>query len=735
MSANDVPACVTKLGSITALEPIFDWCATSELRDAVQQLFVFRDNVINCKKVCQVHLKRVLHLRRRLKPLHDFFHYDLQCFDGFATEAPDATHCGAPFRDRKSWCFMQSTRYRRVACALNRLNGLRDVLVHVRSLLKALCSIARDPPDSGLAQSAGRARATLPLSRFAGSATAHAADSSPLPPRPGPEGAAMCCVELVGAPDGESVTLDDAFFNAGAVCPGHEGVHAGPQDGDRASALRDALIRSGAYKYWRVMRLLGAEVEELEATLATVRCAMEREDKRLSDAAAVLDRLTQGGQVQRHPLVPAGPASSSDSVSPSAPASTSPSASVSPSSAPASATPLAAGGGIGHADYLELRVCAGAEAEGVRLEAVQPFGEAAKEYHKASKCVETLQGIAPALADMVVQLRGLGTATTRAFAAGDSDTNAVFGGRGWQRAMQDAAQEAHDVIGRYAPVMAHEMRLGADAAARDARPCGADAALPAAGEQAALEAMCARKMRRLRDACAAADAAPQCRRCCGRFAPFLFEVRPEESGGVRLCVPCCDTIRRDDRVCPRLWAGGGAAGRATAHVFCPHLRVCVTCDPCFERCGPCAVVRGDGVCVRALVRERAARCHVFVDFDLTLCSTKGGARPVPGHHQLDEDLVAAMTLAARAPGGGNVVAVVTRNRHREAIERFLRETDAALVAVRVVSVAGKTAKRAVVLRLMEQAEAQGRPAIFVDDDAREHAAIEPGDNVWRVLFQ
>ena len=60
---------------------------------------------------------------------------------------------------------------------------------------------------------------------------------------------------------------------------------------------------------------------------------------------------------------------------------------------------------------------------------------------------------------------------------------------------------------------------------------------------------------------------------------------------------------------------------------------------------------------------------VFLDFDRTLCTTRGGGSPLVGSHSVDPDLAA---LIAQRPAGS--VHVVTRNSYRDDIKQFLRQS-------------------------------------------------------------
>lgn len=115
------------------------------------------------------------------------------------------------------------------------------------------------------------------------------------------------------------------------------------------------------------------------------------------------------------------------------------------------------------------------------------------------------------------------------------------------------------------------------------------------------------------------------------------------------------------------------------------------------------------------MQDAVDRLHadiVFLDFDRTICSTKGGGNPLQGNHSADPDLVALAALH------GNVH-VVTRNQHTENIKTFLKSHCG--VELPVHSVKGPDGKANVILKLMGETAIKERTAvaIFVDDDIRE----------------
>ena len=54
----------------------------------------------------------------------------------------------------------------------------------------------------------------------------------------------------------------------------------------------------------------------------------------------------------------------------------------------------------------------------------------------------------------------------------------------------------------------------------------------------------------------------------------------------------------------------------------------------------CCLHQGDGADVAALVATMSPPPTLYVDFDRTLCSTRGGS-PLKGNHSIDEELLGA----------------------------------------------------------------------------------------------
>ena len=113
----------------------------------------------------------------------------------------------------------------------------------------------------------------------------------------------------------------------------------------------------------------------------------------------------------------------------------------------------------------------------------------------------------------------------------------------------------------------------------------------------------------------------------------------------------CEQHRRAHGCCPF-----NAACSTLA--FCPHDRKCFVCDA--WSCDACRLTRGDSEDVLALA-EALQPGHIFLDFDRTLATTRGGGSPLQGKHRADPELLGLFsTFRGR-------VHVVTRNSYREEV--------------------------------------------------------------------
>ena len=177
--------------------------------------------------------------------------------------------------------------------------------------------------------------------------------------------------------------------------------------------------------------------------------------------------------------------------------------------------------------------------------------------------------------------------------------------------------------------------------------------------------------------------------------------------------------------------------------WCPHEQRCAACDG--WSCAACRFHQGDGGDVAALAATLRPAA-LLLDFDRSLCSTKGGGSPLRGNHTVDEELLAL--LAQMGPGR---VAIVTRNPHVDDIAAYLGARG--LGHLPVHRVPPRTSKADVVLqgaaacskavakggcvadRAPTVAVAEG-PVLFVDDSIGEHLDVRliNAEHVVRFLF-
>ena len=171
-----------------------------------------------------------------------------------------------------------------------------------------------------------------------------------------------------------------------------------------------------------------------------------------------------------------------------------------------------------------------------------------------------------------------------------------------------------------------------------------------------------------------------------------------------VCLGCEHRVRRDGGALP-IWRHRRPC-QCTPEAWCPHDRRCLACDG--WSCVPCRFHQGDGSDVVGIVESVQPSC-LFVDFDRTLCSTRGGS-PLKGSHSVDDDLLA---LCAQMDGR---VHIVTRNAHVDDIRLFLAERGLPSVPIHRVSKAISKASVVCDPRWTED-EVDDRSVMTVDADA------------------
>lgn len=178
----------------------------------------------------------------------------------------------------------------------------------------------------------------------------------------------------------------------------------------------------------------------------------------------------------------------------------------------------------------------------------------------------------------------------------------------------------------------------------------------------------------------------------------------------------CERKSREAGKCP-------FGKRCKPLAFCPHSKRCFVCDA--WSCSACRLTRGDGEDVAIMV-ERIKPHVVFLDFDRTLATTKGGGSPLQGAHTVDVDLAAMIA-------GHRNVHVVTRNSHKEDIETFLQREG---VEVKMVHSVKRTRSNKCDVVCDPALLPAGETALFVDDDIHEHInpTLMAHPTLHRVLF-
>lgn len=138
----------------------------------------------------------------------------------------------------------------------------------------------------------------------------------------------------------------------------------------------------------------------------------------------------------------------------------------------------------------------------------------------------------------------------------------------------------------------------------------------------------------------------QCRVCRAKYASLWIHRG--------ICWVCEESERNAGR-CPHRAACNPAA-------FCPHRKQCFLCSA--ASCEECCFFYADGEDVQCLV-ERFKPVAIYLDFDRTLCTTRGGGSPLVGNHSLDPGLLSVLSCAPET------ATVVTRNSYRDDIKKFM----------------------------------------------------------------
>lgn len=119
---------------------------------------------------------------------------------------------------------------------------------------------------------------------------------------------------------------------------------------------------------------------------------------------------------------------------------------------------------------------------------------------------------------------------------------------------------------------------------------------------------------------------------------------------------------------------------------------------------------------------------IYLDWDRTFCSTRGGGSPLNGAHTLDAELLALVhdRLATASIGGASPVHIVTRNSYRDDIVEFLRRHGLGTREVPIHTVKKGQSKADTIYKSAgEFLKGHGMKVLFVDDSIEELVEIQP----------
>ncbi len=174
--------------------------------------------------------------------------------------------------------------------------------------------------------------------------------------------------------------------------------------------------------------------------------------------------------------------------------------------------------------------------------------------------------------------------------------------------------------------------------------------------------------------------------------------------------------------------------------------MCLLCDD--ASCSTCRFYRGDGEEVRRLA-NLLQPAVIYLDWDRTFCSTRGGGSPLKGQHTLDQELLALVhdrvSDSATSPAQTRAVHIVTRNSFRDDIVAFLEQHGLGREDVPIHTVRKGQSKVDVIKQTTSHylADSEGSARVlFVDDSIEElldegttkHSDTDRKLEVLRVLF-
>ena len=233
---------------------------------------------------------------------------------------------------------------------------------------------------------------------------------------------------------------------------------------------------------------------------------------------------------------------------------------------------------------------------------------------------------------------------------------------------------------------------------------------------------------------------PHCCVLCNATRPTLWIHR-----GV--CFECDDLSRAAGK-CPFALQNS----RCDPRLFCVHGNcgdrgVCLLCDNSW--CGACRFYRGDGEEVLRLASLLQPEV-IYLDWDRTFCSTRGGGSPLKGQHTLDQELLTLVHDRVSENDASSVaqkrtVHIVTRNSYRDDIVVFLEQHGLGRADVPIHTVTKGQSKVDVIHRTanLTSAGVGTVRVLFVDDSIEElldegtvddEKGVVPQLEVLRVLF-
>ncbi|KNC85952.1 hypothetical protein SARC_01898 [Sphaeroforma arctica JP610] len=202
-----------------------------------------------------------------------------------------------------------------------------------------------------------------------------------------------------------------------------------------------------------------------------------------------------------------------------------------------------------------------------------------------------------------------------------------------------------------------------------------------------------------------------CRVCKGFFGKAWIHSK--------VCWKCQDDFRSEGR-CP--------FEKNNPRTICPHTRRCFSCER--ESCPECQIIRGNGSDVEYFVKEMKPSM-VFLDFDQTLASSRGGQIPNENKHGIDKYLGKILLTHSS-------VWVVTKQniKHIEHIRAFLAVFGFSGENVVCLGQNKEKLTKADVIQKKISQLPEGSTVLFCDDTVREvcDPALRGNRSIQCILF-